>query len=223
MAVLAGPFLYLGAVYTIPGFVSILLGKFLIRFLGTATREVSVSKYGERLRDLRAERQLSLREVEERGGPNKDTMSLVERGVHRPHAQTLGRIAKAFGMSVAELRVELETPPSLAEWLEERCGHAYLALPKGEFEEMFDRMAEDAPERRERALEVNREYNTFCKFPNNAAPTERIAMRKMIRDAIPEVAVKHGIALREGDLDREYQEEAARIFDVERATESATA
>jgi transcriptional regulator with XRE-family HTH domain len=64
--------------------------------------------YGERLRELRAERQLSLRQVEERGGPNKDTMSLIERGVHKPHAQTLGRIAKAFDMSVAGLRAELE-------------------------------------------------------------------------------------------------------------------
>jgi transcriptional regulator with XRE-family HTH domain len=64
--------------------------------------------YGARLRELRAERQLSLREVEVRGGPNKDTMSLIERGVHKPQPQTLGRIAKALGMGVAELRYELE-------------------------------------------------------------------------------------------------------------------
>lgn len=66
------------------------------------------TRYGERLRELRAEHQLSLRQVEERGGPNKDTMSLLERGVHKPHAQTLGRIAQAFGMSVSNLRSELE-------------------------------------------------------------------------------------------------------------------
>jgi transcriptional regulator with XRE-family HTH domain len=64
--------------------------------------------YGARLRELRAERQLSLREVEERGGPNKDTMSLIERGVHKPQPQTLGRIAKALGVGVAELRSDLE-------------------------------------------------------------------------------------------------------------------
>jgi transcriptional regulator with XRE-family HTH domain len=69
---------------------------------------VVISRYGEKLRELRAERRLSLRQVEERGGPNKDTMSLIERGVHKPHAQTLGRIAQAFDMSVAELRAELE-------------------------------------------------------------------------------------------------------------------
>jgi transcriptional regulator with XRE-family HTH domain len=64
--------------------------------------------YGERLRELRAERRLSLRQVEERGGPNKDTMSLIERDVHRPHPQTLGRIAGALELSVSDLRAELE-------------------------------------------------------------------------------------------------------------------
>ena len=67
-----------------------------------------MSRYGERLRELRAERQLSLREVEERGGPSKDTMSLTERGVHRPHPRTLGKIAQALGMSVSALQAELE-------------------------------------------------------------------------------------------------------------------
>ena len=71
-----------------------------------------MSRYGERLRELRAERQLSLRQVEERGGPPKDTMSLAERGVHKPHPRTLGRIAQALGMSVAELRAELEEAES---------------------------------------------------------------------------------------------------------------
>jgi transcriptional regulator with XRE-family HTH domain len=65
--------------------------------------------YGARLRELRAERRLSLRDVEERGGPNKDTMSLIERDVHKPHPRTLGRIAEALDMSVSTLRFELET------------------------------------------------------------------------------------------------------------------
>ncbi len=67
-----------------------------------------MSEYGERLRELRAERQLSLREVEERGGPSKDTMSLTERGVHKPHPRTLGKIASALDMSVSDLKAELE-------------------------------------------------------------------------------------------------------------------
>jgi transcriptional regulator with XRE-family HTH domain len=86
--------------------------------------------YGERLRDLRAERRLSLRQVEERGGPNKDTMSLIERDVHRPHPRTLGRIADALEMSVSELRTALEAadrplaeaaPDSLEELLQRRA------------------------------------------------------------------------------------------------------
>ncbi len=72
------------------------------------------SEYGQRLRDLRAELGLSLREVEERGGPSKDVLSPIERGVHKPRAQTLGKIAKAFGMSVADLRAELEGQGALA-------------------------------------------------------------------------------------------------------------
>jgi transcriptional regulator with XRE-family HTH domain len=65
--------------------------------------------YGARLRELRAERRLSLRDVEERGGPNKDTMSLIERDVHRPHPRTLGRIAEALDMDVSTLRFDLES------------------------------------------------------------------------------------------------------------------
>lgn len=65
-------------------------------------------EYGQRLRDLRGELGLSLREVEERGGPSKDVLSPIERGLHKPRTQTLGRIAEAFGLSVAELRNTLE-------------------------------------------------------------------------------------------------------------------
>ncbi len=154
------------------------------------------------------------------------TLSAIESGKQRPHPSTLRKLAEEYGVEVADFFEEVEespkaaAPPSLAKWLEERCGHAYLALPKSEFEEMFDRLPEDSPERRELALEVNREYNAFCKFPKNVTPAERLSMRRMIRAAIPEVAVKHGIALMEGGLDREYQEEAARIFEVERALDA---
>jgi transcriptional regulator with XRE-family HTH domain len=159
-------------------------------------------------------------------GVSPTTISAIESGkITRPHLRTLLKLSQALGTDVGELREsgKVEEPPSLAEWLEERCGHAYLALPKVEFEEMFDRLPEDARERRELALEVNREYNTFCKFPKNVRPAERLSMRRMIRDAIPEVAVKHGIALMEGGLERDYQEEAARILEVQSATESAIA
>jgi transcriptional regulator with XRE-family HTH domain len=179
---------------------------------------------GERLRQIRLMKGLSQRDLP----VAHDTISRIESGQRIPHPSTLRKLAEAMGVEVRDFFEEADAskaaaPPSLAEWLEERCGHAYLAMPKDEFEEMFDRLPEDSSERREIALKVNREYNTFCKFPKNVTATERIAMRKMVRDAIPEVAVKHGIALMEGDLEREYQEEAARIFEVERATESESA
>jgi transcriptional regulator with XRE-family HTH domain len=103
---------------------------------------VTNEEYGQRLRDLRGELGLSLREVEERGGPSKDVLSPIERGLHKPRTQTLGRIAQAFGMSVTELRDRLEgaypKEPSLAEWLQERVGHSYLAGSKAEIAEFME-------------------------------------------------------------------------------------
>jgi transcriptional regulator with XRE-family HTH domain len=64
-------------------------------------------KQGDRLRRVRAARNLSLRDVEDRGGPSKDTLSLAERGVHKPNQQTLSKIAEALGMSMDELGAEL--------------------------------------------------------------------------------------------------------------------
>lgn len=151
--------------------------------------------------------------------PESAVRTLVEESEISPKAPRRSSLEPSLFNGVEDERRRAE----LAKWLEERCGHAYLALPKGEFEEIFDRIPEDDPERRELALKVNREYNVFCDFPRNVTPAERLSMRRMIRAAIREVAVKHGIALMEGGLSREYQEEAARILEVQSATESATA
>jgi hypothetical protein len=92
---------------------------------------------------------------------------------------------------------------------------------------MFNRLPENSPDRRDLALEINQEYNVFCAFPNNVSSEERLAIRKAVREMIkeeaPEVGVKHVIALREGGIDREYEEEAARLFEVGRAIEQGTA
>jgi transcriptional regulator with XRE-family HTH domain len=100
---------------------------------------VGLTGYGERLRELRTERGLTLRQVEERGGPSKDTMSSAERGVHKPNTKTVAKIAKALGMSAAHLQAELEpssvataSPPSV-EW----------ALAASD--EDYDRWIETAP------------------------------------------------------------------------------
>jgi transcriptional regulator with XRE-family HTH domain len=194
----------------------------------------------DRIRQLRKEQGLSQAKLAVMADMDPATLNRLERGTGNPNLKTLERVADALGVEVADFfpkaRPRSSPEPTLlnwfederrrtelAKWLEERCGHAYLALPKGEFEEIFDRIPEDAPERRELALKINREYNVFCDFPRNVTPAERLSMRRMIRAAIPEVAVKHGIALMEGGLSREYQEEAARIFEVQSDTENATA
>lgn len=70
-------------------------------------------EHGDRLRRVRADLNLSLRDVEERGGPSKDTLSALERGIHKPNQQTLAKIADALGMSMDVLRAELgeKAPP----------------------------------------------------------------------------------------------------------------
>src|SRR5215204_5499198 len=162
---------------------------------------------GHNIRRLRDEKGWNQTELGFRAGASPSIISLIENGKRNPSTATLAKIAEALGVEVVDLfpKGRRSSPePSLfnglederrraelAKWLEERCGHAYLALPKSEFEEIFDRIPEDDPERRELALKVNREYNVFCDFPRNVAPAERLSMRRMIRAAIPEVAVKH--------------------------------
>ena len=65
-----------------------------------------------KLRVLRAERGLTLREAEQLTGVDKDTLSKIERGLRRPYDVTLSKLAKGYGVPVEEL---LEEPVPLAE------------------------------------------------------------------------------------------------------------
>ncbi len=65
-----------------------------------------------RLRVLRAERSLTLRDAERLTGVDKDTLSKIERGARHPQDITLAKIAKGYGVPVEEL---LEEPVPLAE------------------------------------------------------------------------------------------------------------
>ena len=56
-----------------------------------------------KLRVLRAERRMSLRDVEKLTGVNKLTISLAERGVRRPYDTTLAKLAAGYGVPVEEL------------------------------------------------------------------------------------------------------------------------
>ena len=63
-----------------------------------------------KLRVLRAERGLTLRQAAEQAGVRPGTLSELERGLHRPHDITLSRVAKGYGVPVEDLLEE----PALA-------------------------------------------------------------------------------------------------------------
>jgi transcriptional regulator with XRE-family HTH domain len=75
------------------------------------------STLATKLRVLRAERGLTVREVAERSGVAKETISQAERGERRPYDRTLAKLAKAYGVPVEELLgpAESEEKPPAAD------------------------------------------------------------------------------------------------------------
>jgi transcriptional regulator with XRE-family HTH domain len=59
-----------------------------------------------KLRVLRVERGLTLREAEKLTGVDKDTLSKIERGLRHPYDVTLSKLAKGYGVPVEELLEE---------------------------------------------------------------------------------------------------------------------
>jgi transcriptional regulator with XRE-family HTH domain len=60
----------------------------------------------ERLKELRRERVLSLRELEERSGVSYNTIWRLEDGRQGAHPQTIRKLAEALGVEPAELLKE---------------------------------------------------------------------------------------------------------------------
>jgi transcriptional regulator with XRE-family HTH domain len=58
----------------------------------------------ERLRELREQRNLTLRELEELSGVSKDAISEIERGLRHPRTSTLNKLAAGLGVSVQVLQ-----------------------------------------------------------------------------------------------------------------------
>jgi transcriptional regulator with XRE-family HTH domain len=182
----------------------------------------------DRLAEIREKRVLTLRELSGMSGVSPDTINQIELGRRRPRPSTLRKLARALDVDTKDFfepeemtaSPKADAPLSFRRFLEERCGHAYLAMNKDALEEMFDALPEDGPERRDIGLKINNEYNTFCAFPRNVTTQERLSMRKMIRDLISEVAVKHGLALYESGLYPEYAEQLSRVFDLERTLDA---
>jgi len=63
---------------------------------------------GARLRSLRTERTLTLRELARGAGVTESFLSQVERGVATPSIASLRRIARALGLAIADLFTEAE-------------------------------------------------------------------------------------------------------------------
>lgn len=58
-----------------------------------------------RLRVIRAERGLTLRDAQRRTGVDKDTLSKIERGARHPRDSTLAKLAKGYDVPVEQLMV----------------------------------------------------------------------------------------------------------------------
>ncbi len=174
---------------------------------------------------VRRSKGFSQRVLAREAGVSPSTVYELEAGRRTANPSTLGKLAKALDVAIIDLLEESDrpkavAPPSLAEWLEEQCGHAYLAMNKDALEEMFEHLPEDGPGRRELGLKINNEYNIFCTFPRNVTTKERVLMRRTIRASISEVAVKHQLALHGSGLYPEYDEELRRVFELERALDA---
>jgi transcriptional regulator with XRE-family HTH domain len=81
-----------------------------------------------KLRVLRAERGLTLREAASLTGVAKETISDIERGLRHPHDPTLAKIAKGYGVPVGDL---LEEPVPLAEASQETGRVEWEAAVRG--------------------------------------------------------------------------------------------
>jgi transcriptional regulator with XRE-family HTH domain len=82
-----------------------------------------------KLRILRAERELSLREAASLTGVAKETISDIERGLRHPHDPTVAKIAKGYGVPVEAL---LEEPALPLDKARRGAGPAQTSTQTGE-------------------------------------------------------------------------------------------
>src|SRR5215211_184962 len=105
---------------------------------------------GHRLRLMRVERGLSLREAARRAGVVKETISDIERGHTHPYDVTLAKLAKAYEVPVEELLepVPLGEAPREAgppEKSEEDRRAGYLRAWRGFVYKLVQRWEQDPP------------------------------------------------------------------------------
>jgi transcriptional regulator with XRE-family HTH domain len=120
-----------------------------------------------RVRELREEKGVSQVRLAVAAGMDPATLNRLEMGKANPNLKTLERLADALGVEVVEFFPKAEAV-SLEQWLEERCGHSYLAMS---FEELgqFIKDAEDLDEQLERRQLLREEIDVVVaeriKFP----------------------------------------------------------
>ncbi|WP_199507035.1 MULTISPECIES: helix-turn-helix domain-containing protein [unclassified Psychrobacter] len=60
-------------------------------------------KFGQRVRGLRKERELSQEQLAELTGLHRNYVGMIERGERNPSLSNIEKFAKAFDMSISEL------------------------------------------------------------------------------------------------------------------------
>ncbi|HWT19721.1 MAG TPA: helix-turn-helix transcriptional regulator, partial [Variovorax sp.] len=83
---------------------------------------------GERLKELRTVRGLSLRDLAAQAGVSATLLSQIERSVTDPSLETMRRLAGVFGESVSSL-FSAAAPPSV--WISRPGERSLLTAPKG--------------------------------------------------------------------------------------------
>ena len=125
----------------------------------------------EEIRRIRKERGLTQRGLANASGVDQATISMVESGKRRPHLETLDSLADALGVEVGDFFPKAEAV-SLEQWLEDRCGHSYLAMSFDELEQ-FIKDAEDLEEQLERRQLLREEIDIVVAERIRFPATER--------------------------------------------------
>ena len=115
----------------------------------------------DELRRIRHLRGMSQEDLAKASGVSDFTISELEGGKRpNPRPSTLRKLADALGVDVATLYGEEvpspkgDAPLSFSRWLEERCGHSYLAMPEEELIKLLTNAAADEAEKIFRAVQA---------------------------------------------------------------------
>ncbi len=102
-------------------------------------------KVGEKIKNLRKQKNMSLRELAQITGLSKTTLGDLEKDVKNPSLDTLEKIAVAFDMSPAELLKETDSTEELMESAKNSSSEILAGLSKsGDLLKVLYR-AKDAP------------------------------------------------------------------------------